>query len=266
MLSLPFAIFISYLILGVLAGLIGGLLGLGGGIIIVPALLFLFIKQGINPEIQMHMALATSLATIVFTSMSSAYAHHQRGAVLWPVVFQLVPGIIVGCVFGAWVADRLESDNLRMAFGIFEILVALQVGLGIKPSARRELPGPYGNGLAGMILGSVSTLLGIGGGTLSVPFFLWCNVNMRNAVATSSACGLPIAVAGSATLIYAGLDSPVLPATSLGYVYLPAAGTILIASVLFAPLGARLAHTIPVLMLRRIFAIVLACIGLRMLY
>ena len=258
--------FISYLLLGALAGLIGGLLGLGGGIIIVPALLFLFIKQGIHPDIQMHMALATSLATIIFTSMSSAYAHNRRGAVLWPTVFQLVPGIILGCILGAWIADQLESDNLRIAFGVFEIFVALQVGLGIKPSAKRQLPGPYGNGLAGVILGSVSTFLGIGGGTLSVPFFLWCNVNLRNAVATSSACGLPIALAGSATLIYAGLDSTVLPHNSLGYVYLPAAGTILIASVLFAPLGARLAHAMPVPILRRIFALVLASIGLRMLY
>jgi len=225
MISLSLIMVLSYLFLGVLAGLISGMLGLGGGIILVPALFFLFIKQGIHPDIQMHMALATSLATIIFTSMSSAYAHHRRGAVLWPAVLQFIPGILIGCIIGAWVADRLDSSHLRIVFGVFEILVAFQVGLGFKPSPKRELPGATGNGVFGTILGSVSTLLGIGGGTLSIPFLLWCNVNIRNAVATSAAAGMPIALFGSATLVYAGMDSPVLPVNSLGYVYLPAAGT-----------------------------------------
>lgn len=265
MISLPALIFISYILLGAIAGFIGGLLGLGGGIVIVPALLFLFIQQGFHPEVQMHMALATSLATIIFTSISSAWAHHRRGAVLWKTVNFLVPGIVIGCVLGAWLADQLETNVLRIAFGIFELLVAMQVMFGFKPSPQRELPGVSGSGLTGTVLGSVSTILGIGGGTLSVPFLLWCNVNIRNAVATSSALGFPIAVAGTATFILAGLDSSVLPDNSLGYVYLPAAGTIIVTSIVFAPLGARVAHAIPIVVLRRIFAILLACIGIRML-
>lgn len=256
----------AYLMLGVIAGLVGGLLGLGGGILIVPTLLFLFIWQGMPVDILMHLAVATSLFTIVFTSISSSYAHHKHQAVLWPQVFLLTPGIIIGAVFGAFLADYISSDILRRLFGVFEILVACQIGFSVKPSAQRSLPGRNGMLIAGGGIGTLSTILGIGGGTLTVPFLVWCHVNIRKAVATSSACGFPIALAGTLAMIFTGLDSPSLPENTIGYVYWPAAILILVTSVLFAPVGAKLAHSMPVDSLKRIFAIVLACVGLRMLF
>lgn len=257
---------VSYLAVGIIAGIIAGLLGLGGGIVIVPALLFLFIRQGFPDDILMHLAVATSLATIVVTSLTSAWTHHRHRAVLWNSVKLLVPGIILGSLLGAVIADLLPSDNLRIAFGIFECLVAVQIGFGFRPSPHRDLPGSPGMFAAGSGIGTLSTILGIGGGTLTVPFLLWCNVNIRNAVATSAACGFPIALAGSIAMIVTGWDRPELPAGSTGYVYWPAALSILAASALAAPLGARLAHKLPLQTLKRIFAVVLAIIGLRMLF
>lgn len=263
--GLATGIYLAYLLLGAGAGIIAGLLGLGGGIVIVPALLYLFFRQDMPGDILMHLAVATSLATIVFTSISSTWAHHRHNAVLWPAVAALVPGVIGGSICGAVIAHYLPSTSLRIIFGIFELLVAVQIGFGFRPSAQRELPGRPGMFAAGGGIGGLSTLLGIGGGTLTVPFLLWCNVNIRNAVATSSACGLPIAAVGAVALMVAGSSYENLPAGSTGYVYWPAALIIMLASVITAPLGARLTHMLPVVILRRIFAIVLAAIGIRML-
>ena len=265
---MPTELFIwsAYLVLGVIAGLVGGLFGLGGGILIVPSLLFLFIWQGLPADILMHLAVATSLFTIVFTSISSSYAHHKHQAVLWPQVLLLTPGIIIGAVFGAFIADHISSDILRRLFGVFELLVACQIGFSVKPTAQRSLPARNGMLIAGGGIGSLSTILGIGGGTLTVPFLIWCHVDIRKAVATSSACGFPIALAGTLAMMFTGLDSTSLPENSIGYVYWPAAILILITSVLFAPIGAKLAHSMPVDSLKRIFAVVLACVGLRMLF
>jgi uncharacterized protein len=264
MMDLTLATLFAYLLLGIIAGITGGLLGLGGGIVIVPALLFLFIHKGLPGDVLMQMAVATSLATIVFTSISATLAHHRHGAVSWPVVRLLGPGIIVGAILGAIIANLLHSNSLRMAFGIFEILVAIQIGFGLKPPAHRSLPGISGMAASGGVIGTVSSLLGIGGGTLTVPFLLWCNVNIRNAVATSSACGLPIAISGAATMIITGWNYPGLPQGSTGYVYWPAVILISIASVFAAPVGAKLTHTLPIHILRRVFAVVLLMIGIRM--
>ena len=263
--SLSIFMLVAYLGLGAVAGIIGGLLGLGGGIVIVPALLLIFIHQDFPPGSLMHLAVTTSLATIIFTSMSSAYAHHRRQAVDWKIVKFLVPGIVMGAVIGAVIADHLDSDRLRVFFGIFELLVAFQVWSGLKPEASRQLPRYQGMLLAGNGIGMFSTILGIGGGTLTVPFLLWCNVNIRIAVATSAACGLPIALAGCITMIIAGWNQPGLPEFTLGYVFWPAALGIIITSILTAPVGAKFAHRLPVQTLKRIFAFVLAAIGIRML-
>ena len=262
--GLPLVLLVAWLLLGAIAGVIAGLLGVGGGIVIVPALLLLFIWQGMPVEILMHLTVATSLATIVFTSISSTLAHHRHGAVLWPMVRAMAPGIVAGSMAGAWFAHTLPSEVLRLVFGVFEILVGLQIGLGLSPAARVQLPGRKGLALIGSGIGGASTVLGIGGGTLTVPFLLWCHIPIRNAVASSSACGLPIALAGAVTLMLAGSAQPVLPPASTGYVYWPAAAAIIVASVITAPLGARLAHTLPVMTLRRIFAVVLIAIGIRM--
>ena len=259
-------VLIAYFLLGLFAGTIGGLMGLGGGIIIVPALYYIFIGQGFPAGIIMHLAVATSLATIVFTALAATWTHHRKEAVLWPTVGLLVPGIFVGGVAGAVIANYLPSNTLRTGFGVFELLVAIQIAADKKPSPHRNLPVAGGMVATGGGIGMMSTLLGIGGGTMTVPFLLWCNVNMRNAVATSSACGLPIAFAGAASMIVTGWNNVALPAGSLGYVYWPAALVIIAATVFTAPFGARLAHQLPIKILKRMFAVLLAIVGIRMLF
>ncbi len=253
-----------YFLLGAAAGMTAGLMGLGGGIVIVPGLLYLFLQLGFTTEHLMHVAVATSLATIVFTSVVSAWSHHRNSAVLWPQVFQLLPGILIGAVIGAVIADQLAGDYLRRAFGLFEMLVALQIGLQLQPDGGRELPQKSGMLFAGTGIGGFSTILGIGGGTLTVPFLHWCNVDMRKAVGTSSACGFPIALAGAISMMIVGSAQTNLPENTIGYVYWPAAVLIVLSSTLFAPLGAKIAHTISVSLLKKLFAVVLFFIGLRM--
>lgn len=254
-----------YMLLGAFAGTVAGLLGVGGGLIIVPALAVVFERTGMAPGGLMHVAIGTSLATIVVTSISSTYAHHRHGAVLWPVWLRLVPGIILGAWLGAGVADRLSTEALRGVFGVFELVVAAQMGLSLRVAPHRRLPGATGMGVAGSVIGAVSAVVGIGGGTLTVPFLTWCNVGIRNAVATSAACGLPIAVAGALGYVAAGWDAPELPALTTGYLYWPALGGIAVTSLLFAPLGARLAHRLPTHVLKRGFALFLAALGVYML-
>jgi uncharacterized membrane protein YfcA len=254
-----------YALTGIFAGIIGGMLGLGGGIIIVPILHFLFIQQDFPPSILMHLAVTTSLTTIIVTSLSATYTHHKKTAVLWPVVRGLSPGILIGAGIGAVLVDILSSNVLRIVFGVFETLVAIQIWFELKPEGRTNLPGTSGLVGTGTGIGLFSTLLGIGGGTLTVPFLLWCNVNIRNAVAVSSACGFPIAVAGSTALIIAGWNNTDVPEHAFSYLYWPAALMIIAMTVFFAPLGARLAHYLPVRTLKRIFSILLLFVGLRML-
>jgi uncharacterized protein len=258
-------IIVIYALTGVFAGLIGGMVGLSGGIIIVPVLHFLFIQQGFPSSILMQLAVTTSLATIIITSMSATYVHHQKRAVLWPTVNRFAPGLLIGACLGAVMADSVSSNVLRVVFGVFEILVAIQIGLELKPKAHSTLPGTTGLVGSGAGIGLLSTLLGIGGGSLTVPFLLWFNVNIRNAVAVSAACGFPIAVAATTALVIAGWDNPEQPVHSLGYLYWPAALCIIAMTVFSAPMGARLAHYLPIPTLRRIFAVVLAIVGIRML-
>ncbi len=254
-----------YLALGAFAGVMAGLLGVGGGLIIVPVLAWIFHGQLINDAIVMHLAIGTSLATIVVTSLSSVRAHHRHGAVLWPAVWQLTPGIVIGAWVGAAIADTLPSAALSKIFAVFVLMVSAQMAFGAKPAPHRELPGTAGMTLAGGVIGVVSAIVGIGGGSLTVPFLNWCNISIRQAVATSAACGLPIALAGTLGFIVTGLNKPDLPAWSLGYVYGPALISVAIVSMLTAPLGAKLAHTLPTDLLKKVFAIFLAVIGARML-
>jgi uncharacterized protein len=257
---------LAYVGVGAFAGLLAGLFGVGGGLVIVPVLAWLFLHAGMNPAVIMHLAIGTSLATIIFTSLSSVATHHRHGAVQWRAFAQLAPGIVLGAWLGALIADALPSGNLRVIFGVFELLVAAQMGFELKVSPHRTLPGKAGMGLAGGVIGAVSAIVGIGGGTMTVPFLQWCNVDMRKAVATSAACGLPIAVAGALGFVISGLNETGLPPLSSGYLYWPALGGIVLASMLFAPLGAKLAHTLPAAQLKRFFALFLAFLGIRMLF
>lgn len=254
-----------YLLLGAVAGLFAGLLGVGGGLIIVPVLLWLFTSKGMAPEVIMHLALGTSLATIIVTSISSIVAHQRRGAVQWPLVWMLTPGILLGAWSGAWLADLLPTLWLQRVFAGFAILVSMQMAFGLDVTAHRSLPGRLGMTSAGGLIGAVSAIVGIGGGSMTVPYLHWNGVAIRNAVATSAACGFPIALAGSVGFLATGWGEAALPAGSSGFLYGPALPGIVITSLLFAPLGARLAHTIPVLALRRVFALLLLGVGIRLL-
>ena len=257
---------ISYMLTGVIAGMTAGLLGLGGGAIIVPILYAIFLTLDLAPGSTMQLAVGTSLATIVFTAISSGLSHYRLGNVQIRTIFFLAPGIIIGALTGAAIADALPTDVLKRVFGFFEIIIAMQIGFGFKPSAHSSLPAPTGLAATGGVIGTISSIMGIGGGSLTVPFLLWCNVSMREAVGTSAACGLPIALAGVIGFVFAGLDNTDLPDWSLGYVYLPAALCIISTSVIFAPIGARLAHRLPILTLKRIFAIFLTLVGLKMVF
>ncbi|MCW8901224.1 MAG: sulfite exporter TauE/SafE family protein [Gammaproteobacteria bacterium] len=260
-------LFISYIGLGVIAGFVAGLLGVGGGLIIVPALILIFQSNHFDHAVIVHMAIGTSLATIIFTSLSSIYAHHvTHKAVRWDIVKKLTPGIIVGALFGAIIADYISAKILQQFFGFFELFVAFQMALNIKPHASRSLPGYTGIITAATGIGTISSIVGIGGGTLTVPFLVWCNIKIQQAVATSSACGLPIAVAGCVGFVITGWNESNLPEHSLGYVYWPAFITIVISSVLLAPLGAWLAHRLSAAKLKRYFSLVLFILGLKMLF
>ena len=254
-----------YILTGSCAGLFAGLFGVGGGIIIVPMLTFVFTSQLLPPLHIAHLALGTSLATIMFTSVSSFRAHHGRGAVNWNVVKAISPGIVAGTFAGSWVAANLSTQFLKGFFVVFLYYVALQMLLGIRPAPHRELPGKMGIFSAGSVIGGISSLVGIGGGSLSVPFLSWCNVPLISAIGTSAAIGLPIAVAGAAGYITSGIAADDLPKWSLGFVYLPALLGVSIASICTAPLGARLAHTLPVGKLKKLFALLLIVMGTKLL-
>jgi len=252
--------------MGGLAGLMAGLLGIGGGIIIVPVLALVFQGQGVDHSVLMHVAIGTSLGTIVITSLSSIRAHHKRGAIDWQVFRHITPGILVGALLGSAIAKLLAGETLHLAFAIFMLLVAAQMARGNVAKPHRHLPGRTGMLVAGGVIGTISSLMGVGGGSMSVPFLTWCNMAVRNAVATSAAIGLPIAVGGAIGFLVSGWGVPERPLYSVGFINLPAFAGIVVASTLFAPLGARIAHTIPPATLKRVFAVFLAVLGMKMLY
>ncbi len=256
---------LTLLAMGAVAGTLAGLLGIGGGIIIVPVLALVFRKQGVSEAVLMHVAIGTSLATIVITSLASIRAHHLRGAIDWPVFRRITPGILLGGLLGAAIADRIPGPTMRLVFALFMLLVAAQMITAGVPRPHRTLPGRVGLTVAGLVIGTIAALLGVGGGSMSVPFLSWCNMQVQRAVATSAAIGLPIALSGATGFLIAGWDAPARPPLSLGYINLPAFLGIVIASTLFAPLGAALAHRIPPRLLKRIFGIFLAIIGVRLL-
>lgn len=258
--------FPAFLVLGAAAGLLAGLLGVGGGLVIVPTLAFLFHRLGFPEANVMHLAIGTSLATIIVTAISSVMAHNRRGSVLWPVFWHLTPGIVLGAAAAAAVADALPSDWLRLVFAVFVLLVAAQMAFNINPRPQRPLPGTLAQGIAGTVVGFVSAIVGVGGGTLTVPYLIHHRVPPRNAVGTSAGCGLPIALAGSAGYAIAGWGETSFADGFIGYVYWPAFVGIVIASALFAPLGARLAHRLPAGVLKKVFAAFMVVIGLRMLF
>lgn len=257
---------LTYLFAGAVAGILSGLFGIGGGLIIVPILNLVFTGMAFPEEHVMHMALGTSLATIIFTSISSARAHHRNANVEWPVVGRISIGIVIGTLLGSVLAASLQTAWLKAIFALFVFAVATQLIMNFSPNPKRKLPGLFRTSLAGTAIGVVSSLVGIGGGTLSVPFLIYCNVAIRKAIGTSAAIGFPIALSGTLGFILNGLSAPQLPPYSLGYVFLPAVICIALASAMAAPLGAMIAQRLPTASLKRAFAVLLYLIGLKMLW
>ncbi len=261
----------SYELIGLLAGLgavvgvLAGLLGIGGGLLVVPALLFLLPKAGIAQEIAMQMALATSLSTIIVTSGSSALNHLKLGNVEMFVVKWLMPGVVVGGFMGSFIADSIPSQYLPKVFGIIVLLLALQMLLSIRSRSQKTMPAPAQTVACGGGIGVISSLAGIGGGSLSVPFLNHHGVEMRKAVGSSSVCGCVIAISGMIGFIWHGSSVESLPAYSLGYVYVPALVAISCTSVLTTRIGAKLATQLPTPVLKKVFAVFLMFIAATML-
>jgi uncharacterized membrane protein YfcA len=245
------------LVIGLCTGFLAGLLGIGGGMIMVPFLTFILTAKGFPADYTVKMAVATSLATVCLTSLSSVRAHHKRGAVLWPIVRLLAPGIVLGSIVGAQFAAALPGKLLGIFFAIFVAFSATQMFIDRKPKPSRTLPGSLGTFSMGWVIGMLSSLLGAGGAFISVPFMTWCNVKIHDAVGTSSALGFPIALAGTLGYIWAGQNMPEMPPGSIGFLYLPGLVIISIASICTAPLGARTAHRMDIRLLRKIFALIL---------
>jgi uncharacterized membrane protein YfcA len=255
-----------YLLTGAFVGFFAGLLGIGGGLIIVPVLVTMFTVQDFPADRIIHMALGTTMATIIFTSIASLRTHHQHGAVDWQIVKNITPGIFLGTLGGATLAGSMTGQLLSIIFVIFIFYAATQMLLQFRPSPMFQLPGKIGLLLAGTVIGALSSLVAIGGGLLSVPFLTLCKIKLQRAIGTAAAIGFPIALAGTIGYVANGLmQSETLPNDSLGYIYLPALIWLASASMLMAPLGARLTHSTKTVILRTIFVVLLYGLGVRML-
>lgn len=247
----------GYLAVGAFVGFCAGLLGIGGGAIVVPLLTLLLAAQGFAREHVLHLAVGTSMATILLTSVSSVWAHAARGSLRWDIVRAMTPGILAGGLVGSALASRVPTALLAVLFALTVFVAATNILLERKPRPSRTLPGTGGMLAVGFGISAVSAFAAVGGAFLTVPFMLWCNVPLLQAIGTAAAIGFPIALAGSVGFVASGWGAPGLPPWSLGYVYLPALAAVALASVLLAPVGAAAAHRLPTRMLKRIFVFLL---------
>lgn len=254
-----------YLLVGACAGTLAGLFGIGGGMVIVPAVIFALTAQGVSPDVLTHMAVATSLMTIVFTSISSVKTHHQKGAILWPRVTRMAGGIVIGTLLGVVLISSIAGPTLQNIIGIFAALLSIQMFFGLQPKASGKQPSNPELVVSGGVIGFGSSWFGIGGGTFTVPYLTWRGTDMRLAVATSAACGLPIALTGSISNMFTGWGNPLLPEWSMGYVYWPAVAGIVVTSVPFARVGAHLAHRLDQKKLKKGFAVLLMLVAAKFL-
>ncbi len=259
-------IFLVSIVLGIVTGLLAGLFGIGGGLVIVPVLVMLFTAQGFPAELVMLMAVATSLASIILTAIASVSAHHRLGAVVWAKVFSLSPGIIIGAALGAVVAKHISGDTLRYILVVFLLYVGLQMAFQVKPKPGKVTQSKALDFLVANFIGLLSSIVGIGGGTLTVPYLVSGQMLMRNAVAVASACGLPIAVAGTVSYALLGWNATQLPEWSLGYVYLPVFIGTGLSSIITAPIGAKLANNLPAAKLKRYFSLLLFVMAAKLMW
>ena len=261
------SLMLELIALGLSSGFLAGLLGIGGGMVMVPFITVIVSKQGVGSDLVIKMALATSMAAIVFTSISSVRAHHKRGAVRWDLVKAMAPGIVLGAAIASLgIFKAFKGTSLALVFALFVSFSATQLFLDKKPKPTRQVPGPIGLTGAGTVIGLLSGLVAAGGAFISIPFMTWCNVPVINAVATSAALGFPVALANIAGYTVTGLGVPDLPPYSFGYIWLPALFVIAMCSVWTAPMGASAAHRLPVRRLKRMFASILYMLAAYMLY
>ena len=256
---------IAYLLVGAFVGFLAGLLGIGGGMTLVPVLAALFAAQHLTPEHTVHLALGTGMASVMFTSSASVREHHRHRAVDWKIVTRMVPGMVVGTLLSTAASGWISQRALALAFAAIVYAGATQILLGRKPAAARTLPPPLPLLAVGVAIGVISGLVSAGGSFLTVPFMLFCGVAMHTAIGTGAAIGIPIAVVGTIGYVASGLSTGDLPQHSLGFVYLPALAALVAGSMLTAPFGARAAHRLPVPTLRRVFAALLYALATRML-
>ncbi|MCF6203357.1 MAG: sulfite exporter TauE/SafE family protein [Methylococcaceae bacterium] len=259
-------LFLFSMLLGAIAGLLAGLFGLGGGVVIVPALVWLFSAHHFPAEQIMIMAIATSLATIIPTSISSILMHQKLGNILWHNVSRLIPGILIGAGVGAFIADTINAELLKQFFIAYLVYVGFRMALQKNTNAQLKKPNDWLDYIVGKGIGLLSSLLGIGGGTITVPYLVSRQIEIKNAVAVSSACGLAIAVSGTLVFAFLGWNQPFLPEWSLGYVYLPVLCGIIICSILTAPIGAKLASKLPAKQLKQYFSIMIFLIAFKMIF
>ncbi len=259
-----------YLLIGALVGFMAGLLGIGGGMVLVPIMLFTFGAQGAGagfpPEHLMHMALATAMATIPFTSMSSVRAHHARGGVDWHIVISMLPGLALGAALGTFVAGSVPGRPLAIFFAAFIFYAATSMFFDLRPKGTFRLPGRVGLAFVGTLVSFLATFLAAGAAFMTIPFMAACNVPLKRAVGTAAAIGFPLGLAATVGYILAGLKAGPMPPHSLGFVYLPALALIVLPSMLTAPIGARVSQSMPVKQLRIVFALSLYGIAIRMLF
>jgi uncharacterized membrane protein YfcA len=257
-------IWLEFALTGIFAGFLAGYLGIGGGLILVPVLSWIFSRDPATAGVAVQMAVATSLATMLFSSLSSILAHHRRGAILWPLVKLLMPGLLAGALIGTVIADMISSSSLGKVFGIFAVIVGLQLLLSRSTQAHnRPLPGSIQSSGVGFSIGAISSLLGIGGGSMTVPWLLWHGQQTRHAIATAAACGYPIAVAGTLGFVLLGGNNT--GAATLGYVNMQALLGVSVFSVLGAPLGVAAIHRSKPLFAKRVFAVFLLVVAAKML-
>ncbi|XXQ67462.1 sulfite exporter TauE/SafE family protein [Neisseriaceae bacterium B1] len=259
-------IIFALLAAGTFAGFLAGLLGVGGGTIIVPIVLWFLHKQGVDSPYTQHLALGTSFAIMMFTTISSALAQHRRGSIDWSIVRHLSPAMIVGSLLGAGLAKFLSADFLQWFFIGFLYVIAVQMVLKIKPKPTRQLPKPAGLFASGSVIGLLSSWVGIGGGSLSVPFMTYCNVPIHRAVGTSAALAWTMSIAGCVGYVFSGWQAQALPAHTFGFVYLPVVLILAACTMTFAPLGVKAAHGLSPDKLKMAMGILLFLIATQMLY
>ncbi len=256
--------FLLYPAIGIIAGLASGLLGIGGGLVVVPGLAFVFVLNGFPHAEIMHVAAGTSLAIMIVTSASGIFAYHRLKNVLWPIVLRFLPGVLIGVVVGALLASYLSTRWLQLLFGLFLLFVSIKMLFLSKPKPTRQVPGKLASSVISFLIGAKSGLLGLGGGSIIIPFLTYCNVPMRKASGTSITCTLPISIVGTISFIMLGWQMNQVP-HSFGYVYWPAFLSVAVMSVIFAQVGAKLNSKVRVDWLKRIFAIFLFFISINLL-